>query len=172
MKLPESYTSLIVLSICFILVPFISLSGGSIWWGFSYIPFLPVLLLVAFFLLPQAQYLPTVLLGGWWYDLISGSVGPTALVAVVISSFVLYGMSQLISSRSLLSDILIVFILYFIWIASIFSIGLLAQKITPMSPQVVITQSLLVTGIVGSLVLQLISRRFILRDNIVPKALS
>lgn len=171
MKYPESYNVLILLGIVFFITPFFTLSISHIWWGFGFVPLLPVLLVVAFFLLPQMQYLPTVIISGWWYDLIAGSVGPVALLAVIISTVVLFGLAQLISSRSLLSDILIVAVLYAVWILSAWSLGIIVQKIVPTSPTPVINLTVLTIGLISVFLLQLFSRRYLLKDNVVPKAL-
>lgn len=171
MKQPDSYKNLIFLSVAFFVAPFFTMSVSHIWWGFGFVPLLPVLLVVAFFILPQAQYLPVVIISGWWYDLIVGSIGPVALLAVIFSSLVLFGLAQLISSRSLLSDILIVVMLYAVWIITAWSLGVVVQKIIPASPMPEINLTFFIIGLISVLFLQLFSRRYLLRDNVVPKAL-
>jgi hypothetical protein len=172
MKQSESYYSFFVVGLCFLLLPFLNIAMGSLWWGFGYVPFMPIFLLVAFFVLPQSQYLFTIILGGWWYDLMVGSAGPSALLAVVFSSMLLYGVSQVISSRSLLSDLIVAVLLYVVWITVAFVVNLVMQKITPSSPIVSIDSVVLFIGFISVVFMQLFSRHYILRDNVVPKALS
>lgn len=171
MKTPESYGKLILISLAFLVAPIWSMSVSHIWWGFGYVPVLPLFFLISFFILPSSQYLIVVLLGSWWYDLLVGTLPVSAILAAIISIFFLFTIFQLIASRSLLSDILTIVGLCIIWHLVLLFINILVQRVSPLSPDLVWSWHTFLIGIVGVVILQLFIRRYILLNNIVPRAL-
>lgn len=171
MKKPESYGIFIALTLCMTLAPLLTQAVGQLWWGFGAIPLLPFFLLIAFFKLTISQYLTVILWGGWWYDITTGVVGPVGLLSVVIGSLLLYMVAHLIASRSLLSDILTIVLLYIVWLGVSGIVNLVATKINPSSPMLIWSIGSIMVGFVGLILIQLFARRTILRDAVVPKAI-
>lgn len=171
MKKPESYLAFFTLFGVILLSPLFTQAIAQLWWGFGVVPVLPLIFLVAFFKLSSRQYLVVSLIGGWWYDVTTGALGPVGLLSAVTISAVLYAIAQLIASRSLLSDMFTATLLYVVWLCVLFVINIIVLRITPMTPAVVISTDSVVVGLVGVWLMQLGLRRVVLKNAVVPKAL-
>ena len=171
MKRPESYVTVFVLISTMLVFPMFTQAIAQLWWGFGSIPLLPIILLVSFFLLPAGHYMIIALMGGWWYDVSTDALGPIGLVAVVVSSVLLYATAHLIASRSLLSDLFTVSLLYVVWLCTLFFVNIIVLRIAPLTPAVEISTMSVLIGLGGVWFIYLIIRRTILQNAIVPKAL-